>query len=64
MAEPTQDQDKPNPTEVTISTPGVSVTIKSHAPLGAVTSTAERVHEAAVRRYANGRLPDGHGGIL
>lgn len=58
------DQDQAKLTEVTISTPGVSVTVKSHAPLGEVTTTAEQVHERAAQRYANGRLPDGHGGIL
>ncbi|MEU5939395.1 hypothetical protein ABZ807_09410 [Micromonospora sp. NPDC047548] len=59
-----QPDEQTSPTEVTISSPGVSVTIKSHAPLDQVTATAERVHERAVQRYANGRMPDGHGGIL
>lgn len=58
------DQDQTKLTEVTISSPGVSVTVKSHAPLDQVRTTAEQVHERAVQRYANGRLPDSHGGVL
>lgn len=53
MTDPAHDQDQTNPTEVAISTPDVSVTIKSHAPLDQVTTIAERVSRArrpAVRR--------------
>lgn len=67
MAETTQDQDQDQdqsstPTKVTISSPGVSVQIESHAPLDVVAAKAEQVHRAAVERY--GSLPPGFGGAL
>ncbi|MEU8264463.1 hypothetical protein AB0C02_28055 [Micromonospora sp. NPDC048999] len=57
--------DQTTPTEVTISSPGVTVTLKAHAPLPEVTDRAEQIHERAVRRHADAtRLPEGHGGHL
>lgn len=52
--------DKTTPTEVTISSPGVTVTLKSAAPLDQVTDRAEQLHAQAVKRHAEAtRLPIG-----
>ena len=55
------EQEKTNPTEVTITSPGITVTIKAHAPLSEVTTTAEQVHQRTVHRWADGRRPAGFG---
>ncbi|MFG3709197.1 hypothetical protein ACGF7U_31325 [Micromonospora sp. NPDC047670] len=62
MADPTQAHDKPSPSKVTISSPGISVAVESHAPLDVVAAKAQELHREAGER--SGSLPSGFGGAV
>ncbi|MFG2054782.1 hypothetical protein ACGFI9_12195 [Micromonospora sp. NPDC048930] len=47
---------------MTITSPGITVTVKSHAPLDQVTTCAEQLHQRTAQRWADGRRPSGFAG--
>lgn len=52
------------PSKVILSSPGISVSVESHGPLGEVATQAQRLHRDLAERYGSPPVGPGFGGTL